>query len=74
MMAIFFCKKIEGLTELVVHKGDVYIPCYKIASNLVTSFCTQIPALLFATYILSGCYTESYPFGRGKKKGSKCDL
>ena len=48
--------------QLWVHIGDINIPCHKIALNIVTSSYAQMPSILLASFILSGCEAVMFIF------------
>ena len=74
MMALYYSNTIAGLRELWVKKNGIFIPCHTICDNIIKKFSPNMPSILLATYVLSGCDTVSYPYGRGEKRALKATV
>ena len=74
MMCIYYITHLDGLQELWVKKMDSYLPAHAVAKALAVKYdveAADLTSALLSTYILTGCYTVSYPYRRGKRRAYK---
>ena len=77
LLSMYYSVFSSELKELWIQRDDRYIPLLV----LVKSLCDtsekdprELSATLLSTYVLSGCDTVSYPYGRGKGRSEKLAL
>ena len=77
LLSMYYLVFLSELKELWIQRDDRYIPLHALVKSLCDNSVKdprELSATLLSTYVLSGCDTVSYPYGRGKGRAAKLAL
>ena len=77
LLSMYYSVFLSELKELWIQRDDRYIPLHVLIKSLCDTSDKdphELSATLLSTYVLSGCDTVSYPYGRGKGRSAKLAL
>lgn len=77
MLAIYHFPRLPHVRELWIEKNGMYLPIHdfvKQCAEKVGKDKMEVTETLLASYVLSGCDSVSYPFGRGKRRAANVSL
>jgi len=71
LLSLYHYPRLSNIRQLWGEKTDVFLPIHDLVKSLSDTICedtVQLTDTLLTCYVLSGCDSLSYPFGRGKKR------
>lgn len=77
LLAMYHLPRLQNVKELWVEKNNLFLPISDLVSELTEALDKdplELTATLRVSYVVSGCDSVSYPFGRGKKRAANVAL
>lgn len=74
MLSMYYYPRLQHVSELWIEKNDLFLPIHDLVDQLANKIGKnrlQLTDTLLIAYVLSGCDSVSFPFGRGKRKAAK---